>query len=248
MCSSGPKSKCQYCGEFVTRGHLPRHEVYCEEKNREKKMIDELQAEFTHLGKVVRKNRAAFCIDGKRIKIISTDQKYYKTGGDENARYISFRFVCGPGTTTEGSKFVITHHAFTQKATLYEEPLQERFVTIGQLMQKKGEAPCLEGCRAIFFVALKISSQSPEPVSWGRDRYIMEITKVAMSQGSWSHALSTNDLFQGYKKSYKLCMPYSFLRWMAECMGMTVMSGLYEDVGPNSKSYALLCRQLGIRL
>ena len=208
-------------------------------------MIDELQAEFTHLGKVVRKNRAAFCIDGKRIKILCLDQKYFETNGHEDARYISFRFACGSGATTERSKYVITHKAFLRKATLYEEPLQERFVTIGQLMQKKGEAPCLEGCRAIYHVALKTQPGS----CWSRDRYIMEITKEAMRQGSWSHALSTNDLFQGYKKSYGLCMPYSFLVWMTECMGGTVMCGLSAEApSTGSKSYALLCRQLGIRL
>lgn len=211
-------------------------------------MIDELQAEFTHLGKVVRKNRAAFCIDGKRIKILCLDQKYFETNGHEDARYISFRFACGSGATAEGSKYVITHKAFLRKATLYEEPLQERFVTIGQLMQKKGEAPCLEGCMAIMLVALQ-QRGSPSWVRGAtRDHYIMEITKEAIRQDRWNFPFSTDALFRNYIDVYGATMPYSFLRWMAECMGMTVMSGLYQDVGRNSKSYALLCRQLGIRL
>lgn len=255
--------KCRNCGKtvMITEAALRRHDNMCmtyrqmsdkqrmdlQRRQQEAhagvaktiEMEQQKMTEFTHLGKEVRKNRDAFAIDGRRIKILCLDQKYFESNGDEQARYLSFRFVCGPGTTTEGSKYVITHKAFLRKATLWEEPLQERFVTIGQLMERNG-APCEEGCRALLAY---IMNNHDVGVGKNRDQLIISITK--MWNHKWNCAISTQSLYDWWKKEYPRPMPYDYLVWICESMGGAVIgAGSHE---PSSKSYQLLCRQLGIR-
>lgn len=251
MCkSSGPLTKCAFCGQYVPRNAAFNHAIACQQRasQQQSKSLqqaiddimgkDKVSKEFEHLGLDVSRNRKAFAIDGKQISITDMHIMYFDTNGDPDARYLTFRFCEG-----EGAKWCITHKAFSRKATLWEEKLPPRYVTIGQLMEKNGEAPCEEGCRAIL-AFLKSSRDAARGVR--RDNAIIEITKECMRHGSWSLVRSTQDLYDFYKENYDEPMPYDFLVWMAQSMGMD-MRGMGVSHGHNSKTYALICRQLGIK-
>lgn len=200
------------------------------------------QEEFEHCGIVVGRSRNSFAIDDTRIKILGIGLKYWASNGDPDAEYLAFKFVNGAGTI--GKKYIITHKAFVRTARLWEEKLPPRYVTIGQLMEKNGEAPCEEGCRAIL-AFLKSSRDAARGVR--RDKAIIEITKECMRHGSWSLVRSTQDLYDFYVKEYSEPMPYEFLVWMTQSMGGTVLGSSDWNYGPGSKSYTLICRQLGIK-
>lgn len=198
--------------------------------------------EFEHLGLIVGRNRSAFAIDGKRIKILAVGVEYFETQGDTEARYITFKFIQGPGTTTEGRKWCITHKAFARRAELWEEKLAPRYVTIGLLMESKQGVPCREGLAAIY--AHLMGTQPPSGHT--REELILKVTKYGHNK--WNTRVETQALYDEYTHHFGKKMPYSFLVWISQAMGGVVLGEIDDQFNPpTGKSYSLICRQLGIK-
>lgn len=207
------------------------------------KKVSDVHYEF--LGANVRAGSIAFTIDGRWVKICAVGMRYFDAPADNDSIYIAFKFIIGPGCTVESGKaWLITMKRFVREAKLYERPVEEKFVTIGQLMEKNG-APCEAGCRALYgyLHGLKNSDHA----SWSRDKLIVEITKHSMRNGSWNTAIRTQSLYDWYTKNMGT-VPYDYLAYIAMTIGV-------ENIGANrdisyphgSKSYDMLCRALGIK-
>lgn len=197
------------------------------------------------LGKELRAGVSHFTIAGKRILVKGTGVKYYETNGDPDTNYIAFRFLDqredGRWRQLEPT-MIVTEAAFTRKAGLWEEPVVERFVTIGQLMEKNG-APCLAGCQAIY----NYLTDMTQPPHRDRDALIIGITKKAMARGIWNTALPIQGLYDWHKKNMGE-VPYDYLAYIAQTIGVQVVSGRNEHGRhSHSKSYDMICRALGIK-
>lgn len=199
------------------------------------------------LGKELRAGVSHFTIAGKRILVKGTGVKYYETNGDPDTNYIAFRFLDkredGRWRQLEPT-MIVTEAAFTRKAGLWEEPVVERFVTIGQLMEKNG-APCLAGCQAIYNWLM----HCVQPPMMDRDRAIIRVTQEAMKQDMWNRAISIQKLYDWHKKNMGP-VPFDYLNYIAQTIDVQVLpevshGGTYHS--PESKSYGLLCRALGIK-
>lgn len=194
-------------------------------------------------GKTLRAGASHFQIAGKRILVKGTGVKYYETNGDPDTNYIAFRFLDkredGRWRQLEPT-MIVTEAAFTRKAGLWEEPVVERFVTIGQLMEKNG-APCLAGCQAIYNWLM----HSVQPSMKDRDRAIIRVTQEAMKQDMWNRAISIQKLYDWHVKNMGP-VPFDYLNYIAQTIGVQVVAG-HADHRPSSKSYELVCRALGIK-
>lgn len=200
------------------------------------------------LGKELRAGVSHFTIAGKRILVKGTGVKYYETNGDPDTNYIAFRFLDkredGRWRQLEPT-MIVTEAAFTRKAGLWEEPVVERFVTIGQLMEKNG-APCLAGCRALYDY---LHGFETNHFQWERDKLIVEITKHSMRNGSWDAAIPVQKLYDWYKKNMG-AVPFDYLNYIAQTIGVQWVGAPSSGTGgfkPGSKSYDMICRALGIK-
>lgn len=202
------------------------------------KKISDVHYEF--LGANVRAGSIAFTIDGKWVKICAVGMRYFDAPADNDSIYISFKFIIGPGCTVESGKaWLITMKRFVREAKLYERPVEEKFVTIGQLMEKNG-APCEAGCRALYGY---LFNRDPGK-DLGRDQLIIKIAKEAAPR--WNVAISTQKLYDWHTKNLGT-VPYDYLVYIAKTIGVSVYGDGSKTQGHGSKSYEMLCRALGIK-
>jgi hypothetical protein len=193
---------------------------------------------FEFLGKVVRPGSKDFVIDNQRILIRAVGQKYYRTNGDPDASYICFRFIHDTSGEYLSNQLLITHKAFEREAKLWEAPVTVRYVTLGQLMDGPAGTPCEEGCRVLYHWLM--GSTQPH---WNHFQLIMNMAKYG--KDGWDKPIKVQDLYDWYKANYGM-VPSSYLRHVMKAIGGDELCA-GSGYSPESKSYALTCRMLGIK-
>lgn len=197
-------------------------------------------------GKLLRAGASHFTIAGRRILVKGTRVKYYETNGDPDTNYIAFRFL----EQREDGRwrpvdpiYMVTEAAFVRKAGVWEPPVEVKYVTIGQLMEKNG-APCEAGCRALYGFMRKDPRAGNGK---SRDELIIAITKLGMMHGAWNGTMPVQDLYDWHVKNIG-AVPFDYLNYIAQTIGVQVIGGVHAAThGRHTKSYELLCRALGIK-
>lgn len=160
---------------------------------------------------------------GKQYRVIDVGRKYLFTNGDPETLYLAIDEVGGEG------RFIITHRRFIDEATP-EQPLVERFITVGQILDA---GPCVDGVRALARIL-----GMP-----GADSIVDEklVYKLMMYfRGSDTTPRKVSDLYDGYKRVYSNLPDTSWLLFIAQALNLV-------PKGMSHMDRATLKRMLGIK-